>query len=373
MRLRYISKLLIASTLLLTFQLMGVSVHAQNLVKNPSFEDYEICPSEYGCLEKAVPSWYQPTYGSTDYFNLCSPGMAAEDNFIGVQSPFDGNGYAGMYVYAPKDYREYLTAEFKEPLERGKKYVFSFQVSLAEESQYGVNEFGILFTGKRLDFHTKRNIPVNLMTRKKFFNYTLVRNHEYYANKNKWTEVTGIYIADGSERFMTIGNFNGNHKTRTLKTVGNLKKVAYYYVDMVSMVALNRGYELDEIYVLENLMFDINGFDIREEANEQLAELVDYLKAHRGYNVAIYGHTDNVGSKRYNEELSEKRAKAVAEFLVEKGLQPHRIEWRGHGDKNPLARNETEEGRGKNRRVEFVLSRKKRDYYASGVFEDDDQ
>ena len=356
--------------LLTMLPLTCLKINAQNLVNNPSFEDFDACPLEFGGLEKVVPSWHQPTDGSTDYFNSCSTEMSTAKNFMGGQSAYDGNGYAGMYAYAPKDYREYLTAEFKEPLKRSQKYVFSFQISLAEESQYGVNEFGILFTTKPLDLNTKQHLSINPMTRKKGFNYTIIRSHKYFADKQGWTEVSGTYIATGGEGFMTIGNFNANKNTRLLESGTNLKKVAYYYVDMFAMKPLKSEYKLDEVYVLENLMFDFNGFDLEEKGREQLESLVAYLKAHRGYAISIYGHTDNIGSKEYNKELSQKRAKAVAQFLVKNGLQPNRILWRGYGDLNPLAKNRTDEERGRNRRVEFVLSREKRDYYASGVFED---
>ncbi len=366
----YSYKFFIALILLIAMQLTCIHLNAQNLVENPSFEDFDICPLEMGCLEKVVPSWHQPTDGSTDYFNTCSPELSTTKNFMGSQSAYDGNGYAGMYAYAPKDYREYLTAEFKEPLERGQKYVFSFQVSLAEASHYGVNEFGILFTTKSLDLQTKQHIPINPITRKKGFNYTIIRSHKYFANKQEWTEVSGTYIAAGGEGFMTIGNFNSNKNTSLLESGTNFKKVAYYYVDMFTMKPLKSEFNLDEIYVLENLMFDFNGFNLEEKGWEQLESLVAYLKAHRGYTISIYGHTDNIGSEEYNKELSQKRAKAVAQFLVKNGLQPNRILWRGYGDLNPLAKNKTDEERGRNRRVEFVLSREKRDYYASGVFED---
>lgn len=364
-------KLLFVYAFLFVVQSMHTKIHAQNLVKNPSFEEYELCPSDFGFLEKSVPSWHQATEGSSDYFNACSSKMSTEDNFIGLQSPFDGLGYAGLYAYAQKDYREYVTAELKSPLKRGRKYVFSFQVSLAEESQFGVNEFGILFSNKSLDFQTKRNIPVNLSTRKQNYNYTIVRNHKYFADKKGWTEATGVYIADGTEKFMTIGNFNNNKNTRLEKTEGILKKIAYYYIDLVSVEALNSHYTADEMYVLSDLMFDLDGFEIQQIARKQLESLVSYLKGHSGYTITIYGHTDNLGSRIYNKELSTKRAKSVAEFLIENGLQSNRILWRGYGDLNPLVKNETEAGRRKNRRVEFMLSRKKKDYYASGVFEED--
>ncbi len=343
----------------------------QNLVKNPSFEDYENCPSDYGSLMKDVTGWYQPSYGTSDYFNVCSGKMGTDKNFIGSQAPYDGNGYAGMYMYAQKDYREYLTVQLEETLKKGQKYVFSFQISLADKSSFSVNEFGILFSRNTMDFKTNRNIPADLMRRSGFRNYVMARDHRYFSNSDEWTEVSGIYIADGTEKFMTLGNFKGNNNTKTKSLQEQYRKSAYYYVDMVSLTELSGGYEADEIYVFEDLKYKTDGFTIDKEKNEQLQTLVEFLKAHRGYVITIYGHTDNKGSKEYNKSLSEKRAKSVAKFLADNGLASHRISYRGFGHLNPVVRNETEEGRKLNRRVEFKVSRKP-DFFASSLFEDED-
>lgn len=331
---------------------------------------FKNCPTEFGCLEKEVLSWYQPTGGNTDYFNSCSLDSFGLNNFIGNQDPFEGQGYAGMYVYAPRDYREYLTAELSKPLVRGRKYLFSFQVSLAEQSRYGLSEFGVLFTSKALDVRTNRPINVGRSELKGPKNYTIVRNHAFFGNKTSWTAVKGFYVADGSERFITIGNFKTNAKTRLTDTATNLKKVAYYYVDMFSVTPLD-GYELDRLYVFENLNFDTNGFKVLGKAKAQLEQLVNYLNEHEGYVISIYGHTDDVGSEQYNQTLSQKRAKSVADYLIAKGLSPDRLIWRGYGHSNPLVENRSAANRGKNRRVEFVLSTKKKDYYASGTYMED--
>lgn len=345
---------------------------AQNLVNNPGFEDFNGCPEEFGSLKYDVPFWTQPTYGSTDYFHNCSLEMPIRDNFIGEQSTYEGEGYAGMYVYGPKDYREYLTSELQHTLIKGKKYFISFQVSLADKVELGVNQFGILFTKNLLELHTKRNIPIDLMRRKGYDNYVEIRHHNYYVNKTDWIEVSGSYIADGTENQMTIGNFKSNVSTSTLKTGNNLKKASYYYVDMVSLKQETQSFTLDEIYVLENLMFDTDGYSIKKEGRKQLEYLVVYLKNNPSFNISIYGHTDNVGSNAHNLFLSKKRAKAVSLFLVDNGLSARRIAWKGYGDSNPMSKNMTEKGRELNRRVEFVVSKKKREYYASSIFEDDD-
>ena len=78
-------------------------IFSQNLIKNPSFEDYLECPNTLGTFNEHVKSWSTPTGGSTDYFNTCSTVMSAPENFNGIQHPKDGNAYSGLYFYAPGD------------------------------------------------------------------------------------------------------------------------------------------------------------------------------------------------------------------------------------------------------------------------------
>ncbi len=73
------------------------------------------------------------------------------------------------------------------------------------------------------------------------------------------------------------------------------------------------------------------------------------------YKIEIYGHTDNTGSAEHNQQLSEDRATAVATYLINKGIVNSRIITKGYGSTKPLSSNSTEEGKRKNRRVEFKL------------------
>lgn len=358
-------------SLMLFCFLSGMAI-AQNLVNNPGFEEFNSCPEEFGSLKNDVPFWTQATDGSTDYFHNCSPEMPIGENFIGEQLTYEGEGYAGMYMYGPKDYREYLTSELKSTLVKGKKYFISFYISLADNAEYSINQFGLLFTRKSLRLVTKRNIPIELMKRKGYNNYIEIRNHKFYNNKTEWVKISGSYVADGTENFLTIGNFKGNTNTAKFRTNNNLKKVSYYYIDMVTVEQETQSFKLDETYVLENLMFDTDGYSIKKEGRTQLEYLVVYLKNNPSYNISVYGHTDNMGSKLHNLSLSKRRAKSVSLFLVENGLSPRRIAWKGYGDSSPMSKNITKKGRELNRRVEFVVSRKKREYYASSIFEDDD-
>jgi len=101
------------------------------------------------------------------------------------------------------------------------------------------------------------------------------------------------------------------------------------------------------------VMFDFDSYKIKSGAFTMLNEGALILKKNPEVRIEIQGHTDNVGSAVYNMKLSESRAKAVVEYLIKKGIDPRRISAKGYGLTQPIAGNDTEEGRAKNRRVEF--------------------
>ena len=87
-----------------------------------------------------------------------------------------------------------------------------------------------------------------------------------------------------------------------------------------------------------------------------MEELSAFMREHPTVSILITGHTDNVGSDQANQRLSEGRANAVRDALIERGVQAERIEAEGKGESEPIADNDTEEGRAKNRRVEFTIT-----------------
>lgn len=107
-------------------------------------------------------------------------------------------------------------------------------------------------------------------------------------------------------------------------------------------------------WVVKGVIFDYKKWDIKDEFNANLCNIVDVLQQNPNLRVKIEGHTDNIGSMGYNIDLSQKRAKAVKDYLVGKGLQESRITTEGFGFKKPIASNTTEEGRAQNRRAEIV-------------------
>lgn len=108
--------------------------------------------------------------------------------------------------------------------------------------------------------------------------------------------------------------------------------------------------------VLRNIYFDTGSANLRDESQEELNRLYDIMEK-SGLVIEIGGHTDNVGREDTNERLSQARAEAVRTYVIDRGISEERIQAKGYGEAEPIAGNETEEGRQENRRVEIkVLS-----------------
>jgi outer membrane protein OmpA-like peptidoglycan-associated protein len=107
---------------------------------------------------------------------------------------------------------------------------------------------------------------------------------------------------------------------------------------------------------MSDVLFDTGSYILKPGAREKLAKVSGILLAHPGLILQVEGHTDSVGSDEYNQQLSEHRANAVREFLMEQGVVPSSITAQGFGKTQPVASNDTPEGRQRNRRVEIVVN-----------------
>ncbi|MGH9741626.1 MAG: OmpA family protein [Candidatus Acidiferrum sp.] len=107
---------------------------------------------------------------------------------------------------------------------------------------------------------------------------------------------------------------------------------------------------------MSDVLFDTGSYTLKPGAREKLAKISGILLAHPGLNLQIEGHTDSVGGDEFNQQLSERRADTVRDFLAEQGVPASTITARGFGKTQPVATNDTAEGRQRNRRVELVLN-----------------
>jgi hypothetical protein len=266
-RLKWTVFILLFSTYIVGFE---KTLQAQNLVINPSFEDTIPCstlpPPNYSSCDGpcSTPPWFEPTFGSTDYFNYyhspnCNGGGGNNPNYysdilFGHQFPRTGFGMVGILPYTDLlvDYREYLSGELPDTLKSGHDYCVLFYVSLSNNSDRAIWSLGLYFTNDSLiDFFNFQNItPHILNTAGSFITDTI-----------NWTQISGTYTAQGGEKFITIGNFFNNANTDTLivipeNFIPSHQQSAYYYIDDVSIIDCTVG--IEEIATIPDLIVSPN-------------------------------------------------------------------------------------------------------------------
>lgn len=117
--------------------------------------------------------------------------------------------------------------------------------------------------------------------------------------------------------------------------------------------------EVGSTFILRNIYFDFDQATIKSESEPELKKLLNMLNTNPSLKIEIGGHTDFIGSNEYNKELSQRRADAVVNYLVEHGIDRSRLTAKGYGEERPLASNDDEnEGRELNRRTEFEVKGK---------------
>lgn len=126
------------------------------------------------------------------------------------------------------------------------------------------------------------------------------------------------------------------------------------YQEITKNIALNKV-DVGEKIVLKNIFFDTDKSSLRPESYPELRTLKKLLETYPDMKVEIGGHTDNRGTLKYNTTLSESRAKAVVDYLINAGIENSRLDFKGYAYLQPIDTNDTDEGRQQNRRVEFKI------------------
>lgn len=125
---------------------------------------------------------------------------------------------------------------------------------------------------------------------------------------------------------------------------------APYKLD-IGLYPIKKGVKI----TLENIFYETDSYELLEQSKIELNGLVDFMVKNKDLKILIGGHTDNVGTAVYNQRLSDNRAESVFKYLVSQGIEPNRLQHKGYGLNIPVASNDTEEGRAKNRRTEITI------------------
>jgi Outer membrane protein and related peptidoglycan-associated (lipo)proteins len=362
------------SVALLLFVLGDFCALAQNLVPNPGFEDFTVCPGSYSRRKEEfrLPHWYSPNLGTPDAYNACGSGEAdVPYNWAGISEAYEGNGYAGIYLwFNGKNFREYLQCKLIQPLLKDTTYVVSFRYRLSSYSKFCIDRIGLHFSDS--SFFVNHDRPIRLTPA-----LHVITDSALTPSTGLWELAEMEYRARGNEQVITIGNFHNDQETEHYEITHRpvqeemLKEAAYYYIDNVVirmkfdptellpvLASFSRqDVKLNERYVLDNILFEFNSFKLLRRSFEQLDEVVAVLKSNTDYRLRISGHTDDVGSEQYNLRLSRMRAKTVEQYLIQSGIPAERIQSEGFGKSMPLIEGETEAIRRINRRVELTFFR----------------
>ncbi len=226
-QMNYCKKIILFILLLLSLntkeQIIGT-----NLVQNPSFEQFYSCPLFFGQLNYCKYWWGL----STDYFNTCSSNnqISVPLNFDGFQLSHSGNAYAGFFNYASQttnhDWREAIKTSLNDSLISNQRYCTKFYISLANgnyppDNYLFLDSIGMLFT--------KDSIQDSALT-PILSNGIKVQNNIFNIDTINWFEISNSFIANGGERYLTIGNFD-----ITINYPSGESGFIYIYVDDVSV------------------------------------------------------------------------------------------------------------------------------------------
>ena len=173
-------------------------------------------------------------------------------------------------------------------------------------------------------------------------------------------ELIGVFTSDSTGRY-ELKLPNGTNYSITAESEGHLFKSANIQIDpKIASQEIRKDIYLQPVkeglsVVLNNIFFDFDKATLRSESDPELENLYAFLIKYPELKVELSGHTDAFGSDRYNQKLSDKRAKAVVAYLIKKGLPKARLVAKGYGESKPIESNDTDEGRQLNRRTELKI------------------
>ncbi|MCZ2299228.1 MAG: T9SS type A sorting domain-containing protein [Chitinophagales bacterium] len=214
-----------------------------NLVPNYSFEEYTNCPSGatyYEALNTKPDFWYKPDKRNAAYFNSC----AAESTYASVpnnglnggfsfQYARTGVAYVSMFYWNNNNQRNYFQVKLTDSLQQGKCYYAECFVSLGNSQRFACNNHSMLFTNNPVYADTIAGlaiIPANPQ----------IQSTQVIADTLNWVKVSGVFTAQGSEQYLTLGNFKYDNQTTYQQFQVNFSSNgAIYYVDDVSVIPLD--------------------------------------------------------------------------------------------------------------------------------------
>lgn len=302
---------------------------AQSIIPNGDFEDINNEPPiEYyqgpGGFTNRVRNWTSPTEGTSDI--LWYPHFWPEP----IDSPATGVFAVGLGIFGRIKNAEYAQTKLTTALTPKTVYKVSFNISGTPTGRL-IENLGISFScnpwRSRNSLIQDRRVQVAL-------DRPLMK---------RWQTVSGYFLADSAYTCLTVGYFNPKANYEI-----------YYAIDNVRIETSEHNLDLHtpgDIVNLGNVNFETGSAVLGPSTEQLLSGLLTWLKENPFRIAEVQGHTDNVGTAADNLVLSQKRATAVQNWLIEKGIQPWQVQAVGYGASQPIAANNSAAGKAANRRV----------------------
>lgn len=355
---------------------------SDNYVLNGDFELYRYKPVDivndgHNTIEELIPGWISPDGTSADYYNY---NRTVQDVPAHFDETIEGTGYAGILIYNSRreSYSEKLQTKLKSNLTQGQRYCLTFDVMLSVNSGFFTEKFEALFSAA--PFMNADSTVADSVKR--------ITYQHTFDNINRWQQLCDCFVADGTERYLTLGLFSLNDAgitktTERYKSLMDINEGAYYLIDNVSVKEVAEDFTCiqklfvkrlekekqqklknnifnmlltgeSEVITFRNVQFETNRSDLKQESFPELEQLKSFLENSNAA-IEIAGFTDNIGQAGHNQTLSLARAESIKTWLVTRGIEDFRLSTIGYGASNFVADNNSEANRQLNRRVEIRL------------------
>lgn len=283
-------------------------------------------------------------YGSADIY-LCK---RLDNSWLRWSEPINlgelvnSDGWEGYFLISPDGKYGYFVSSDKSI---GDNDIFRMQLN-----PRFLPKPVVVLTGKVTDLKNSNLIPAEIS-----FESVSDKTQKYYAKFNPDKKKFRLVVPGGKKykfKFSSPG-YENNTGFVDYANVTGYKEIKFN-VGLKVKTAVEVAEE-PEVITLDNVYFDFGKADIKSESYPELDKIVRLMFDNSGIRIEISAHTDNIGSDDYNMKLSQSRAESVMNYFISNGIPINRLSARGYGSTKPIADNGTEQGRQKNRRVEFKI------------------
>lgn len=293
--------------------------------------------------------------GVTLYYSSSGfPGYGEQDMFVSKRLDSTWEHWSEPVNLGPKINTSEWDAYYTLSAKGDYAYFVSSDNSIGKEDIFRVTlpkevkpEITLLISGKVLNSKTKEPIAANIEYE------ILPEGHE--AGLARSNELTGDYriALPAGKKYGFRASASGFASVNEYLDLRDSAKYSELVRDLY-LVPLEKG----QVVRINNIFFDFGEYNLLNDSFSELNRLVDLLNQNPSMKIEIDGHTDDIGSNEDNLELSRKRAESVLNYLVEHNINRTRLTMKGLGESMPITTNKTEEGRSRNRRVEFKIIEK---------------